>query len=48
MFLISRLYHKETLRVIETFNFTIESLVFQNRNLNAAHSISDIKLPWRK
>ena len=27
-----------------TINFTIESLAFQNRPLNGAHSISDIKL----
>ena len=32
--------------VIETINFTIESLAFQNRHLNSTHSISDIKLPW--
>ena len=32
--------------VIETINFTMESLVFKNMYLNCAHSISDIKLPW--
>ena len=37
--------HKETL-IKENVNFTIESLVFPNRLLNGAHSISDIKLPW--
>ena len=38
------MYHKETL-VIETINFTIKSLVFQNRHLNGDHSILDTKLP---
>ena len=32
--------------VKEIIKFTIESLVFQNRLLNGAHSIWDIKLPW--
>ena len=31
---------------IETINFTTESLAFQDRHLNGAHSISDLKLPW--
>ena len=31
-----------------TVKFVIESLVFQNRLLNAAHSTWDIKLPWYK
>ena len=35
----------ETPLVIATVNFTIKSLAFQNRQLNIAHSISDIKLP---
>ena len=30
------------------FKFAIESLIFQGRLLNGAHSISDIKLPWFK
>ena len=29
-----------------TVKFVIESLVFQNRLLNAAHSIWDIKISW--
>ena len=29
---------------METINFTIESLAFQNKHLNGAYSISDIKL----
>ena len=29
---------------LEIIKFTIESLAFQNRHLNGAHSISDIKL----
>ena len=32
--------------VKEIIKFPIESLVFQNRLLNGAHSIRDIKLPW--
>ena len=39
------LLNKEQL-VTETSNFTFESLVLQNRLLNDAHSISDVKLPW--
>ena len=35
---------KETPLVIQTINFTIESLVFENRHLTVAHFISDIKL----
>ena len=31
--------------LIETSNFTIESLAFQNMQLNGFHSMSDIKLP---
>ena len=31
--------------VIETINFTTELLPFQNRLLEGAHSILDIKLP---
>ena len=38
--------YKETPLVIEIINFKIESLAFQNRQLNRAHSISDIKRPW--
>ena len=30
---------------METINFAMESLVFQKRLSNGAHSISDIKLP---
>ena len=41
---IWHLYHKETLLIKETINFTIESTGFQNRHLSNAHSISDIKL----
>ena len=33
--------------VQEIIKFTIEPLVFQNRPLNGAHSIWDIKLPWK-
>ena len=40
------MYHNETPLVIETINFTTESLGFQNRHLNGAHSFSDIKPPW--
>ena len=40
------LSRKETPVVIEIVIFPIESLVFQKRLLNGAHSISDIKLPW--
>ena len=32
--------------VKEIIKFAIESLVFQNRLLNGAHSIWDIKFPW--
>ena len=39
------MYQKETPLVTETINFTIDSLASQNRYLNGAHSISDIKLP---
>ena len=37
--------HKETPFIIKIVDFALESLVFQNRPLNGAHSISDIKLP---
>ena len=37
-------YHRETSLVTEIINFTIETLVFEKRHLNGAHSISDIKL----
>ena len=37
---------KKTPVVIETINFLIESLAFQIRHFDGAHSISDIKLPW--
>ena len=37
---------KETPPVIGTVNFAIESIVFENRLLNGAHSISDTKVPW--
>ena len=41
------LAHKETPVVIEIVIFPIESLVFQNRLLTGAHSISDItSLIW--
>ena len=40
------MYHKETLLVIGTINFTIESLAIKNRRLDGVHSISDIKLLW--
>ena len=36
--------HKETPLVVEFVNFAIQLLIFQNRLLNDAHSISDIKL----
>ena len=39
------MYHKETPLVTEIINFTTEPLAFQNRQLNDAHSISDIKRP---
>ena len=39
------MYFKETPLVIETIKFTIESLAFQKRRLNGAHSISDTKVP---
>ena len=38
------LYHKEKPLVIETMDFRIESLVFQNNHLNSAHCISDINI----
>ena len=37
--------HKEKSLSIEIVNNAIESLALQNRLLNGAHSISDIKLP---
>ena len=46
IFLQQGLYHKETPLTIETINFS-ESLAFENRHLTGAHSISDIKLPWK-
>ena len=45
IYLQQGLYQKETPLVIETNNFTVESLGLQNRQLNGAHSVSDIKLP---
>ena len=39
------LYHEESSLVIETINFTIVWLAFQNSHLNGAHPISDTKLP---
>ena len=42
---ILNLSHKETPFIIKIVDFALESLVFQNRPLNGAHSISDIKLP---
>ena len=36
---------RETPLVIETSNLKTESLAFQNRYLNGAHFIADIKLP---
>ena len=45
IFLQQGLYHKETPFLIETANFTIESLASQNSYLNGAPSISYIKLP---
>ena len=41
------LSHKETPLVIEIINFAIKSLVFQNRFLNGACFILDIKLLWK-
>ena len=46
IFLQQGFYSKEIPLVIETINFTTESLTIQNRHLNGAHSISDIKIPW--
>lgn len=40
------MYHKRTPLVTKEINVTIESLVFQNKHLNGAYFISDIKLPW--
>ena len=42
----SRLSFRFLYVVIETVNFTIELLAFQNRHLNYSHSISGIKLLW--
>ena len=39
------MYHKETPLVIETIDFSTESLPFKNRLLEGALSILDIKLP---
>ena len=36
--------HKGTPVIIEIINFKTESLAFENRFLNGAHSISDTKL----
>ena len=46
MLLLQGQYYKETPLVVETINFTIESLAFQDRHLNGALSISDIKRSW--
>ena len=35
----------QTPLAIESINVTTESLAFQSRHLNGAHSISDLKLP---
>ena len=43
--LITRSVSQKTPLVKEIINFAIQSLVFQSRLLNGAHSISDIKLP---
>ena len=40
------MYHKGTPVVMKIFNSTNASLVFQNRHINGAHSITDIKLHW--
>ena len=45
-FLKHGLYHKETLLVTETINFTTGSLAFQNKHLNGVHFTSDIKRPY--
>ena len=46
MFLLQGQCYKETPLVVETINFTIESLAFQDRHLNGALSIWDIKRAW--
>ena len=46
MFLLQGQCYKETPLVVETINFTIESLAFQDRQLNGALSIWDIKRSW--
>ena len=38
------MYHKERPLVIETLNFTTDSLPSQERLLEGAHSVFDIKL----
>ena len=47
IFLKQGLYHKEAPLIIESINFITESLAFQIRHLNGAHSISNIKLPCK-
>ena len=42
------MYHKEALLAIEIINFITEALAFGNKHLNEAHSISDVKVTWKK